>query len=133
MTKPDQAEDKTMANHTPTPWMTDGVAVQPYVNDRGRPTSGGAIGIFAGPSGIACTALVVPGCLPAIGREDAAKANAHFIVRAVNSHEALVAALKEAERFMAYFAHETDGVFVGPGTPTTCLAQIRASLSQARA
>ena len=40
----------------------------------------------------------------------------------------LVKALREAERFMAYFANETDGHFSGPGTPTTCLAQIRAVL-----
>jgi hypothetical protein len=41
--------------------------------------------------------------------------------------EALEAALREAERFMAYFA---DGAtsFVGPGTPTSCLATIRAAL-----
>jgi hypothetical protein len=41
--------------------------------------------------------------------------------------EALEAALREAERFMAYFA---DGAtsFVGPGTPTSCLAKIRAAL-----
>jgi hypothetical protein len=37
-------------------------------------------------------------------------------------------ALSEAERFMAYFANETDGRFIGTGTPTTCLAQIRAAL-----
>jgi hypothetical protein len=41
--------------------------------------------------------------------------------------DALEAALREAERFMAYFA---DGAtsFVGPGTPTSCLAKIRAAL-----
>lgn len=42
--------------------------------------------------------------------------------------ERLVAALKEAERFMAYFAGETGNVFVGPGTPTSCLRQIRTAL-----
>lgn len=36
--------------------------------------------------------------------------------------------LREAERFMSYFANETGGHFSGPGTPTTCLAQIRAVL-----
>ncbi|WP_441235615.1 hypothetical protein [Bradyrhizobium sp. 930_D9_N1_4] len=41
----------------------------------------------------------------------------------------LVPALKEAERFMAYFAGETGGTFVGPGTPQSCLEQIRASLA----
>ena len=33
--------------------------------------------------------------------------------------------LQECERFMAYFANETDGHFSGPGTPATCLQQIR--------
>lgn len=42
--------------------------------------------------------------------------------------ERLRGALKEAERFMSYFANETDGHFSGPGTPTSCLAQIRSAL-----
>ena len=37
-------------------------------------------------------------------------------------------ALFEAERFMAYFSGETEGRFVGTGTPEKCLAQIRAAL-----
>jgi hypothetical protein len=41
-------------------------------------------------------------------------------------------ALQEAERFMSYFANETGGHFVGPGTPTTCLAQIRTALTSAQ-
>jgi len=41
----------------------------------------------------------------------------------------LKGALLEAERFMSYFANETGGHFVGTGTPTTCLAQIRAALT----
>lgn len=44
----------------------------------------------------------------------------------------LRAALVEAERFMAYFAGETD-TFVGPGTPKTCLAEIRAALGHVEA
>lgn len=39
----------------------------------------------------------------------------------------LVEALKEAERFMTYFA-EGHLSFEGPGTPLSCLAQIRAAL-----
>lgn len=39
-------------------------------------------------------------------------------------------ALREAERFMAYFAGETDWVFVGPGTPKSCLALIRSALME---
>lgn len=42
--------------------------------------------------------------------------------------ERMLSALIEAERFMAYFAGETDGVFVGPGTPEKCLAQIREAI-----
>lgn len=37
--------------------------------------------------------------------------------------------LKDAERFMSYFAGETGGSFVGDGTPATCLARIRRILS----
>lgn len=37
-------------------------------------------------------------------------------------------ALREAERFMAYFAGETGNTFVGPGTPKTCLELIRNAL-----
>jgi len=43
--------------------------------------------------------------------------------------EALEKALREAERFVAYLANETDGHFVGSGTPTTCLVMIRAALA----
>lgn len=35
-------------------------------------------------------------------------------------------ALREAGRFIEYFAGETDNTFVGPGTPKACLEQIRA-------
>lgn len=45
------------------------------------------------------------------------------------ANKKMKAALEEAERFMAYFAGETGGSFVGPGTPQTCLAQIRAALT----
>jgi hypothetical protein len=38
-------------------------------------------------------------------------------------------ALHEAERFMSYFSNETGGHFVGPGTPMSCLAEIRRALS----
>jgi hypothetical protein len=43
--------------------------------------------------------------------------------------KALEAALREAERFMAYFSGETDGVFVGMGMPTECLAKMRAAIA----
>lgn len=48
--------------------------------------------------------------------------------RAAKQIESLRAALREAERFMAYFAGETEGHFEGSGTPETCLAQIRSAL-----
>ncbi len=38
-------------------------------------------------------------------------------------------ALREAERFMAYFAGETGNMFVGPGTPKSCLEMIRKALA----
>jgi hypothetical protein len=41
----------------------------------------------------------------------------------------MLEALRESERFMEYFAGETGGSFVGPGTPQSCLAQIRAALT----
>jgi len=44
--------------------------------------------------------------------------------------EKLEAALREAERFISYLANETDGIFVGSGTPATCLVMIRAALNQ---
>lgn len=53
--------------------------------------------------------------------------DAHLIAAAPEMDDALA----EAERFMAYFAGETD-TFVGPGTPKTCLEQIRAVRRKAR-
>lgn len=43
--------------------------------------------------------------------------------------ERVLSALIEAERFMAYFAGETGGQFVGAGTPESCLKQIRGALA----
>ena len=43
--------------------------------------------------------------------------------------DALAEALREAERFIAYYSGETDGCFVGTGTPSKCLEQIRAALA----
>ncbi len=52
---------------------------------------------------------------------------AHFARLASERLAAQEKALREAERFMSYFAGETNA-FVGPGTPTECLAQIRKAL-----
>ena len=52
-------------------------------------------------------------------------------IDALRAHVAqLEAALKEARRFMEYFA-EGRTSFVGSGTPQTCLAQIDAALKDA--
>ena len=42
----------------------------------------------------------------------------------------LIAALRDAERFMEYFTGDTRNSFVGPGTPRTCLEKIRAALNK---
>ena len=52
-----------------------------------------------------------------------------LLEEAIARIEALEAALREAERFVSYLANETDGHFVGSGTPTTCLVMIRAALA----
>ena len=54
--------------------------------------------------------------------------NIDEIISALRSRNQMVAALTEAERFMAYFSGETGGHFVGPGMPAACLAEIRAAL-----
>lgn len=51
---------------------------------------------------------------------------------ATSLHAELVAALEESRRFMEYFAGETGGHFVGPGTPKSCLQQIDSTLQKAR-
>jgi hypothetical protein len=50
------------------------------------------------------------------------------VMELLRERDALVKALKEAERFMTYFAGEQPYHFDGPGTPTSCLAQIRYAL-----
>lgn len=54
---------------------------------------------------------------------------AHYARLAHERVHNLETALHEAERFMAYFAGETGGVFVGEGTPASCLAAIREALA----
>jgi hypothetical protein len=44
----------------------------------------------------------------------------------------MLEALKQAERFMAYFTGETQGYFEGPGMPADALAAIRAAIAKAR-
>lgn len=63
---------------------------------------------------------------------DERSAAVHAMRHPEEAYGTYIAALKDAERFMAYFAGETGGTFVGPGTPTTCLAKIRAALPRAK-
>lgn len=49
----------------------------------------------------------------------------------INSHDEMLAALKDAKRFIEYFAGETNNTFVGEGTPKTCLAGVRAAIAKA--
>ena len=60
-------------NFTPGPWMTDLTPIQEK----------GSIAIFA-QAGVACIALIQPGCLPEEGRQDASIANAMLIAAAPN-------------------------------------------------
>lgn len=123
-----------VGGHTPTPWAIDGDDEGfdgiPYIE------------IAAGTCGMSSykpIAQVQPTFYP--GTDDFAlevqdRANAALIVRAVNSHEALVEALKRAEQFIA------NGVALGfirmpdAGTPDPAhdtLPAIRAALQQAGA
>lgn len=62
---------------------------------------------------------------------DAAKAaRIEADCRLIAAAPLLLEALKEAERFMDYFANDMTR-FVGPGTPTTCLEQIRSAIAAA--
>ena len=45
----------------------------------------------------------------------------------------LVAALRDAMRYLEYLGGETAGMFIGPGTPAQSLAQARAALELAQA
>ncbi|MFK4647174.1 hypothetical protein ABIF96_005748 [Bradyrhizobium ottawaense] len=94
-----------MAEHTPTPW----VAEPEYEN--GNPTY-----IHKDGHGIA-------DCSMGYGMED--DANAAFIVKAVNNHEALVDRLKEARLQIEYMHSKFDET----GTGNAVLARINATLS----
>lgn len=64
-------------------------------------------------------------CSPHERTEDDGMIVAHY-ARLANTKLAQQAhALREAERFLAYFAGETGNTFVGSGTPKTCLELIR--------
>lgn len=67
-------------------------------------------------------------CSPHERTEEDGLIVAHYARLACDKLAKQEAALREAERFMAYFSGETN-VFVGPGMPADCLAQIRAALN----
>lgn len=58
--------------------------------------------------------------------------NGEALTADASLHAELVAALEESHRFMEYFAGETGGRFVGPGTPKSCLQQIDSVLQKAK-
>ena len=65
------------------------------------------------------------------GRQTFQRSEMRLVLSALraSSPADVLAALVEARRFIEYFAGETDGMFVGPGTPKSCLAQIDAALA----
>ena len=69
-------------------------------------------------------------CSPHERTEDDGLIVAHYARLANRKLVEQAHALREAERFMSYFADETGNTFVGPGTPKTCLDMIRAALAQ---
>lgn len=66
-----------------------------------------------------------------VTERESARDLAERCTAAVEDARKLRVALKEAERFMAYFAGETNNEFVGSGTPASCLAVIREALGPA--
>lgn len=105
----------TTTKHTPGPWMTDGTSRQAF----------GQIGVF-GPGGVACVALIQPGCLPEDGREDAAKANAYLVAAAPEMLEALRLALP----ILAQEAGDDDGAATSDSAAARAYNAARAVLTK---
>jgi hypothetical protein len=103
-----------MVEHAPTPWQI-GIALYPYVH-------------FYGPSDKAGGALAVGACVTALGKEYD-EANAAFIVKAVNNHEALVKALTAA---CGYMRNASIDLSTGC-TKATAIRTIDGGLKQAEA
>lgn len=76
------------------------------------------------PSEIELIRAVIVRCGGAYGTTECCAARDAALARFAELREAL----EEAERLLAYFAGETDGVFAGSGTPQSCLKQIRAAI-----
>ena len=111
-----------VTKHTPGPWLAaaapSSVVGWPVVGQQGRAVAS-----------VHCM-MQRPAHVPEAefqAYRDECEANARLIGAAPTMAEAL----REAERFMAYFAGETDRTFEGPGTPRSCLAMIREAIGKA--
>jgi hypothetical protein len=96
-----------MAEHTPTPWICDSDAIMPISRD-----------------GVSIVARIP-------NHPDNKMnwaADAEFIIRAVNAHDAIVAALKVAEDVLSRAPFST-GVWPNGMHPNTGIEQIRAAIS----
>ena len=100
-----------MSVHTPGPWTA-----RAYSSVLGLPVS-------AQPDAEA-NAVIICGVR---GEQKTAEANAHLIAAAPD----LLAALKEAERYLEYLGGETACRFFGPGMPSEALALTRAAIHKA--
>src|ERR1700735_2276674 len=81
----------SVSEHTPTPWILDGEHLRTIVR------------------GAESTIIAVRHRLPAVTHA----ANAAFIVRAVNAHDDLVAALKETKASLSeYGSAYSDGIII---------------------
>lgn len=74
---------KTMPKHTPTPWINKGIITYHLTDD-------------------SCGVVEYEGGYLEIYGQDMGE-NAAFIVRAVNSHDGLIAALREAQAVLSVF------------------------------
>lgn len=119
------------ATWTPGPWFTDGRRSQAWFDGHGRRHEAGAIGIFAD-AGIACVAVTVPGCLPAVGAEDAARANSYLVAAAPDLAEALEPFSREAEALLALGLTLNDETPVVLSVPSSALRKALLALSKAR-
>lgn len=99
-----------MAEHTPTPWT--------LLNDEGM------IAVLAGNRDDLKNEVIHWTGFDASYFPKQAVANAAFIIRACNSHDALVEALREAELQLAYVQEKH-----GYATGETVLARIRSAIA----
>jgi len=104
------------AQHTPTPWKA--------VRENAHPTGGALLGVFVDRADGSCIAETFSNC----GQSDAeCRANAAFIVRACNAHDALVAALSDLEDIFDGQEDCDDGV---PNDAMRAMTIIRAALAK---